>query len=306
MPEWTPEVELDEALVRSLLAAQFPHLALDALRRFAEGWDNALWAVGDGLVFRFPRRAIAVPGVEREIRLLGRLAPRLPLPIPDPIHVGVPSDAFPWPFSGARLLPGREIAHAGRPGAAAPSAFGASLGAFLRALHAPALADELGEGLADDPMGRADMAVRVPRTRDRLAQLAAAGLWIAPPPVEPILAAALELPPASASSLVHGDLHVRHVLVDEQRLPAAVIDWGDACLADPSVDLALYWSLLDDDGRAAFRAAYGDAGLTPGRLLRARVLALFLDAVLALYALDTGDEALRRQALAGLDRTLTG
>jgi hypothetical protein len=38
--------------------------------------------------------------------------------------------------------------------------------------------------------------------------------------------------------------------------------------------------------------------------LRARVLALFLNAVLALYAAETGNGALRGEAIAGLNRTV--
>ena len=103
---------------------------------------------------------------------------------------------------------------------------------------------------------------------------------------------------------MHGDLHVRHVLVGPDGRPAAVIDWGDLAVADPSVDLSLYWSQLDGPARAAFRDAYGAERLTPARLLRARVLALFLDAALAAYAHDTGNDALLRTTLEGLERTL--
>ncbi len=83
-----------------------------------------------------------------------------------------------------------------------------------------------------------------------------------------------------------------------------MIDWGDVCVGDPSIDLSLYWSLLDGPGRAAFRDAYGAAALTPARLLRARVLALSLNALLARYALDIGDASLLAEAVAGLERTI--
>ena len=85
---------------------------------------------------------------------------------------------------------------------------------------------------------------------------------------------------------------------------SAVIDWGDLCLGDPSIDLSLYWSLLDAPARAAFREAYGTDSLSPPRLLRARVLALSLNGLLARYALDIADPALLAETLAGLDRTL--
>lgn len=293
---------VDETLVRRLLAEQLPELVGRAVRPFAEGWDNALWLVDESTAFRFPRRAIAVPGLEREIRVLPGLAGSLPLPIPTPAYVGRPSEAFPWPFFGAPLLAGREPASARLDGRRA--ALGTGLGAFLDALHARAVLARHGADLPVDPMGRADMSMRVPRTRDRLSRIATAGLWTPPPGVEGILAAADELGPADGLVLCHGDLNVRHLLVDDAGAPAAVIDWGDLCLGDPSIDLGLYWSLLDAPGRAAFREAYRASELTDDRMLRARVLAMFLNAALAQYADDIGDAELLTETLAGLERTL--
>jgi aminoglycoside phosphotransferase (APT) family kinase protein len=302
MPEWRAEIDLDEARVRSLIGGHFPELDLAGLAPLAEGWDNALWVTGAGIVFRFPRRAIARAGVEREIAMLPRLAPRLPLPIPVPLWVGEPSGAFPWPFFGARLVPGHEIASVSLDGRR--EVVGKALGAFLRTLHEPALVRTLGPGLARDPMRRTDMSERVPRTRQRLAALMAAGLWTRPPSVEVILGSAQLMGPASGAAVVHGDLHVRHVLVDDSGYPSGVIDWGDLCLADPAMDLSLYWSLLDPPARRGFAGAYRMAALTPERLLGARVLALFLNAALLAYAADVGDAALARETVAGLERTL--
>jgi aminoglycoside phosphotransferase (APT) family kinase protein len=148
------------------------------------------------------------------------------------------------------------------------------------------------------------MTHRVPRTRERFGALASLGLWTAPSTALALLDESATLPPSGEEALVHGDLHVRHVLVGPAGRPAAVIDWGDVSVADPSVDLSLYWSQLDGPARAAFRDAYGARRLTPARLLRARVLALFLDAALAAYAHDTGNDALLRTTLEGLERTL--
>jgi aminoglycoside phosphotransferase (APT) family kinase protein len=301
-PEWQAEVIVDKALVRRLVGEQFPSLAAVSIRPFAEGWDNAVWLVNDSIVFRFPRRAIAIPGVEREIRVLPALAGELPLPIPIPSFIGRPSGAYPWPFFGGPLLPGREPASVSVNGAR--TAAGASLGSFLRALHDPGVLARHGTDLPEDPMGRADMARRVPKAREPQLALETAGVWSAPPSVVSILDAALDLDPPDGRALVHGDLHVRHLLVDETGMPSGVIDWGDLCVGDPSIDLSLYWSLLDPPGRAAFSDAYGVGELTPERLLRARVLALSLNGMLARYALGIGDDALLAETLSGLDRTL--
>ena len=293
MPEWDAEVVIEEELVRAVLAEQFPELEATSPRLLAEGWDNSVWVVEDVWAFRFPRRQIAIPGVERELAVLPRLAPLLPAPIPVPQFVGVPSERFPWPFFGAPLLAGREPADAALDDSAR-EALGAELGRFLRALHAV----ELDVDLPVDPIRRADMPFRVSRTRERLAALEG---WTPPSAVEQILSEAEQLPPSTARAITHGDLHHRHLLI-QNRAISGVIDWGDMCVSDPAIDLMLVWSLLSPAGRDRFTAEYG--AVDEAARLRARVLALFLGLTLLLYARDVAHASLERECLAGLERTL--
>lgn len=303
MPQWEADIEVGVELVRSLLAEQFPDLDASSARLLGEGWDNSVWAVEEYLAFRFPRRAVAVPLVERELAVLPRLAPLLSVPIPVPAFVGEPSGEFPWPFFGAQLLAGGEPA-----GSVLTEAnrveLGAELGRFLKVLHAPATRQAVDPdgALPVDPNRREDMSLRVERTREQVGALAAAGVWQAPAGVERLLATAEQLrPPAAARVLAHGDLHVRHVLVEDGSL-SGVIDWGDVCVADPSIDLSLVWSLLSPAGRERFLVEYGP--VDEETRLRARVLALQLSSLLALYAHDVGHGSLECECLAGLERAL--
>ena len=292
MPEWSPEIVVDESLARRLLAEQFPRIDPSQLRLVGEGWDNTAWLVGEQWLFRFPRREVALDGVRRELAVLPLLAPLLPLPIPQPLFVGEPSAAFPWPFFGGPPVPGRELAEA-RLDDEARAALARPLGTFLRALHGA----ELDVELPVDPLGRADMGFRVRRARERLAELGAA-----PEGAEDVLEAALGLPPPERLAVVHGDLHLRHAFVADGRL-SGVIDWGDLCRADPAVDLVLVWCALPPSARSAFFAAYG--AVPDDALLRARVLSLFLCAVLAIHARHEGLDDVERESLGGLERTLT-
>lgn len=296
MPEWDADVVVDEPLVYALLVEQFPQLDASSARLLGEGWDNAVWVVEERWAFRFPRRDVAIPGVERELALLPQLAPLLPVAIPVPTFVGTPSVRFPWPFFGAPLLRGDEPAEVELTDDARAS-LGANLGRFLRALHDV----ELDADLPDDPIRRADTRFRVAFTRERIAASEELGVWTAPPEVARILAAGERLPPSRRRAVTHGDLHVRHVLVEDGAL-SGVIDWGDMCRSDPAIDLMLVWSLLHPVGRASFAAEYGE--VEEESLLRARVLALFLGLTLALYARDVGHVRLERECLAGLERTL--
>lgn len=250
-------------------------------------------STSDG-AFRFPRRRVAVPGVEREIDVLPRLAPLLPVPVPTPVFVGRAGDLFPWPFFGAPLLAGAELAEA-EPTARARARLGGDLGRFLRALHDVDLAVDL----PDDPIRRADMPFRVERTRERLVELGDAKLDME---TRDLLRTAATLPSSTDRVIAHGDLHVRHVLVDRGGTLSGVIDWGDMCRSDPAIDLMLVWSALSPEERDRFVAAYGPVGAE--QRLRSRVLAIFLSATLLLYAREVANAGLERECLAGLERTL--
>jgi aminoglycoside phosphotransferase (APT) family kinase protein len=298
MSEWAAELVVDERLAGELIHEQFAPLPLRSLERLAEGWDYVAFLVDGAWVFRFPRREVVVSGTEREIAVLPGLAALLPVPVPAPRYVGRPNGRFPWPFYGAPFLPGVELAEASlddrdRVTLARP------LARTLRALHSGETLAAVGDVLPVDPIGRADMQARVPRTGDALEAIA--DVWRLPPAVDGILAAAHELQPATATAVVHGDLHIRQLLADGGSL-SGIIDWVDVCRSDPGVDLQLWWSFLPPAGRAAFLDEYGT--VSEDSLLRARVLALFLNAILLRHARAEGLAAVEAEALAGLDRTL--
>jgi aminoglycoside phosphotransferase (APT) family kinase protein len=295
--EWAAEVSVDAALARRLVGEQFPDLELRSLRPLGQGWDMTVWLVDDRWVFRFPRRELVIRGLLTEISQLPQLALLVPLPIPIPTYLGEPSSEYRWPFFGAPFLPGRELAEAGLDDGER-ARLGRPLGEFLRALHATRLSADL----PVDPIRRADMAFRVPRTLERLSELAQLGLWRAPRQAHEVIEAAAELGPPEPTALVHGDLHLRHLLVDHSGRPTAVIDWADLSYNNPGVDLVLYWSALSPAGRADFAEAYGT--ITDDHLLCGRILALFLCGTLAVYGHHEGMLGLTREALAGLDRTI--
>lgn len=300
--EWSAEVVVDRDLAYRLIAGQFDALGSAELQLLSEGWDNTVWLVDRHWVFRFPRREVVIPGIRREMALLPRLAPLLPLPIPSPVFYGRPAMGYPWPFSGAALIPGMETADS-RCGDGDRCRLARPLATFLRALHDDETAvtvDPAGE-LPTDPMGRADMQLRVPLTVERLAEVERLGMWRAPESVPNLLDAARGLSASESSALVHGDLHFRHLLVDDDCGAAGVIDWIDICRGDPAIDLPLFWSLLPAAGRDEFLETYGT--VTDDQLLRARVLALFLSATLALYAHHERLANLEREAIAALVRT---
>ena len=178
--------------------------------------------------------------------------------------------------------------------ASSRDALAPQLGRFLRALHSAQL-----PGLSADANQRADMLLRVPLTREALAVIGEQ--WVAPPQVDDLLRFAEALPAPEVSVVCHGDLHVRQLLVDGARL-TGVVDWVDVCRSDPGIDLLIVFAFLPLEARSAFFSEYGEAPAES--LVRARVLALNLSAVLARYGREEGNGPLEREAIASLDRAV--
>jgi aminoglycoside phosphotransferase (APT) family kinase protein len=293
---WTAEREVPPELALALIREQFPELGARAAEPFGSGWDNTAYLVDGAVVFRFPRKESTVALLERETRVLPRLAGRLPLPVPNPAWVGAPTERFPWPFAGYRRLAGvpadgANLTEAERMAAAAP------LGAFLRALHATPAE---GLDLPPDEIGRTAFARRMPELEQRLAALRGRGLIGDP---APWLRLFDDLPaPPLRPVVAHGDLYVRHLLVDDARRICGVIDWGDLHRGDPAVDLILVYGFLPPRAREAFAAAYGEIDERTRRTARLR--AAFHAAALAWFADSTGHAALLRESLASLHRAL--
>jgi aminoglycoside phosphotransferase (APT) family kinase protein len=231
--------------------------------------------------------------LEAETRLMPALAPRLPLPVPVPVFVGRSTDTYPWPFAGYPLIPGRTACSAAldecqRIAVAEP------LGRFLAALLAVPTAEAVRHGAEPDKIGRLDLARRLPRAREMLGELAGRGLIEDARP----FAALLDAAPAGfvprSDTVVHGDLYVRHLLVNDANQLAGVIDWGDVHLGDPAADLMVAHSFLPPAAHDAFRRAYGPVDNITWRVARLR--ALWHTFHLLPYATDTGDADLKRKA----------
>lgn len=308
-PVWAPDVVVDEELAARLVRSQFPALVGLPVRRFAAGWDNAVLSVGPDLLFRFVHRAVAVPLAARELVVLEALAGRLPLPIPVPTYVGRPVPEFDRPFWGAPRIPGEELAVAGlAEETRVPVA--RALGGFLRALHAPevaldvvAVAAARGVTLPTDPNRRGEPSALRERTLPRLERLRAAGAELDFPALTAVLDAAVTAGPSVGDPvLLHGDLHLRHVLVADDGAPTGVIDWGDTGLGDPAVDLMIGYAAFVGAVRDAFLDAYGP--LEPGAPERARAIAVSVCSALLDSVLDDDAEALVAEVVAAFGRVL--
>lgn len=283
------EVATDAALVRRLLAQQFPQWAdLPIAPVSSAGTDNALYRLGDGLAVRLPRIHWAVGQVDKEREWLPRLAPSLPLAVPKPLARGKPGAGYPYPWAVYRWLDGQNAARA-RPAGLSRAA--AALAGFLLALQRidPSSGPRAAEhGLRGTPLAERDAATRqaIADLRGLIDTGAATAAW-----ETALRATEWTRPPV----WFHGDMLPGNLLVRGGRL-AAVIDWGGLGVGDPAPDLMIAWSLFSGASRAAFRAALG---VDDDTWARGRGHALSQAAIFIPYYLDSNPEGVAgaRQAI---------
>jgi aminoglycoside phosphotransferase (APT) family kinase protein len=255
------EVEIDAALVERLLTAQYPEWARLARSPVeSAGTDHALYRLGTDMVVRLPRIPSAVSKVAKEYEWLPRLAPALPLAVPEPLALGAPGAGFPWPWSVYRWLEGETVWASGLLDA---ERAGERLGRFVAALARidPAGGPPPGEhnSFRGEPLAGRDRQVRK--------AIAALAQEVDADAVTAVWQAALEAPVwAGPDRWLHGDLLPTNLLVRDGRL-SAVIDFGCLGIGDPGCDLMAAWVALPASGRRRFRGATGadDAAWARGR-----------------------------------------
>ncbi len=100
------DVDVDDHLVRDLIAEQFPEYAdLPLWRAPSTGTDNAIYRLGPHLGLRLPRIQWAVQQIGKENEWLPRLARHLPAAVPEPVAV----QAWEKPYQTAERAVGRPI-----------------------------------------------------------------------------------------------------------------------------------------------------------------------------------------------------
>jgi len=234
--------EADERLVRQLIDSQFPQWAGLTLRRVLPGGsDHVIYRLGSDLSVRLPRHTGAIRQAAKELRLLPRLAPCLPLAIPEPVAVGEPDLGYPWSWGVSRWLDGA-VARYEELGESVGTAL--RLAEFLTALQS---ADLPADVERDEPLADHDDQVRaaIADIADAFDARSLLAIWR-----EAITAPAWDRPPV----WYHGDFHTGNLLTTDGEV-SAVIDFGGLGRGDPARDLMMAFTLLEGRARHAFREA---------------------------------------------------
>ena len=200
----------------------------ERIRAVPGGWANWTFELDGERIVRFPRTDAVALATHRELVLLPELASSVSFSIPEPERVASLGDR---PFFTYRRIAGRPLSSGGAPGVAA------ALGSMLAELHA-------------FPVGRAAELLRLGDParvwQDRYEDLWETIARVALPELPADLADevrrryadVVERPPAFPVCLVHNDLGPEHVLLDESTgAPSGLIDFEDATVGDPAVDV---------------------------------------------------------------------
>lgn len=208
-------------------------------------------------VLRIPRRAEVSAKVEPEARVLAMLKNRLPFAVPDWV---VPQDS---------------------------EVFAESFATALAALHAVPISAAVDAGMLirTPTQARQKVADDVDRVRREFVvndkRLHRWQRWLDDDSSWP-----------DFSVVVHGDLYVGHVLIDNTERVSGMIDWSEARVDDPAIDMAAHLMVFGEEGLAKLLLTYEAAGgrVWP-RLAHHIAERLAFGAVTyALFALDSGNE----------------
>jgi isopentenyldiphosphate isomerase len=215
-----------------------------------QSWDTIATVVEGRWLDRMPLFPDAEAQLRNEVRLMPRLAPLLSLEVPVPIVL----DESP--------LRVRHRLVAGELATVAPLSRddGRRFGEFLRALHDMPVNIYIESGIPERTIARAELLATLERMLHRVVPLV-------PPDHQDAAQSLLRrvaLP--TPATLVHGDLAAHHVTSDSHGV-VGVLDWKDARVADPAVDLA--WPLYGapEPFAEAVATAYGVTDDELGRAL---------------------------------------
>jgi aminoglycoside phosphotransferase (APT) family kinase protein len=284
---WSPEIEITSIDAREIIEAQFPQLIPVSIAELGKGFDNTVFIVNDMYVFRFPRREIAVQLLNIENQLLPLLVSQLNIVIPEPVFFGQATKDYKWPFTGYKHVQGDS------PGVLSDeirSLSAVPLALFLKKLHQFPIEQAEKMGVPHDRFERMNIGKRKEMLVDNIKKAADLQLIEEGQAALDWLSTMNEEQLDTPITLVHGDCHIRNILVNQEGVIAGIIDWGDMHLGNPAIDLSIAYSFLPQSGRKQFFQKYGE--VSDGLKMVANFFAIYVGFILFLYGHDIKDEQL--------------
>ncbi len=283
----TIKPNITENLVQELIAEQFPELANLSIKpvKFS-GHDNRTFHLGDKMLVRLPSAEKYAAKVAKEQKWLPILALYLSLPIPTPLHLGAPSQNYPWNWSIYNWIEG-DSANALAINDLESQAIALDLAKFLNELQkiditgAPVPGKHNFYRGASPKVYDEEARSAIKSLRDFIDTDRAAAIW------EKAISSKWDKPPV----WIHGDLAPGNILIKNKKL-SAVIDFSGICVGDPACDLVIAWNSFTTMARQIFK---DNVGLDADTWERAKGWALW-KAMITLASLEdkTSLEAIKQ------------
>ena len=255
------QVDIDAALVRRLVAEQFPQWTDLPLERFASGGTvNAIYRLGDDMYARLPMTKEWAWSIDNEVKRLPWLRPLIPFDIPEVLGRGTPGAGYPFAWAVFRWIEGEIWDLAGMRDDREPVLDYAAVVGALRRIDP---GDFRPRGMAALSLRDLDGPIRdaTHAARDLVDEPAVLAAW----------QQAVALPSFDGPySWVHSDISADNLLMRDGRL-SAVIDWGSVHVGDPAHDITPVWGMFPSEQRAVFRDALA---IDDATWARARAFAL--------------------------------
>lgn len=175
------------------------------------GWASWTFELDGELIVRFPRTDEVVEAMHREMRLLPALAEWVSFRVPMPLYVT--DDWFVY-----EKIPGREFEKGDD------------------AVGVLAMIDELHSFPVDQATALLQRSSWKQQFDEHWRVFSEVALPVLPPDLVERVTEAYVLP-SSPEVFVHDDLGLEHLIVDDAGLPVGIIDFEDAIVGDPEVDL---------------------------------------------------------------------
>jgi len=302
---WAQTITINQDLAQRLVEQQ-TDLIVSSIEILAEGWDNVAYLINKQFVFRFPRREFGLDCMENELVILPYLAKNISFPFSNPIYIGKPSDIYPASFAGYPILQGNPLSDL-NVAFIHDEKFAQTLGKWLKELHSIPICNEHHTKIKGDQLWRTDLPDIVERSNKRIVQYESyfeeAGfhkneLFSA---VEKV--SQLKINNLDKKSYIHGDLYSKHLLVDNQKDPCGIIDWGDIHIGNPGIDLSIGLMIFSDPALQVFFDSYGT--LTGEMKTRAMIRALQHPIALLPYCYERGEERLKNWTILALTKAVT-
>lgn len=295
---WDEDVRLKTDDVIKLIEEQFQSIKVEEIHLMASGFDNNVYRVNNQYLFRFPRRKIANKLIQKEGRILPILKQRLSIAVPNPVFYGDPASCYPYDFLGYEYLNGLSIEEIATINSIDSIDILANFLAQLHSVPINSVKSIVGYDDLDrlNVMKRKDTLIKNTNTIKKMGIYETSKLEIY---IDNLTDIKLD----DEKVLLHGDLHIRNLLYNNNGVISAVIDFGDIHIGHKALDLSIVYSIIPKEFRSAFFEKYGK--VSQATLDFARFKSIFTNVFIILHAHDLKNIGLIEKAIFSLDNAMS-